>query len=88
MQVGNALEELEGKELKAATDATCSRILEALVMHAAPDDFARLMKALTDGQEWCMLAARYADVSHTYPLCHWSLPRHVAFQQPLIVKCQ
>ena len=85
--MGNALEELQGKELKAATDATCSRILEALVMHAAPHDFAQLMKALTDGQEWCKLAARCADMSYAHPLCQWflrclSLPRHAAFQQP------
>ena len=59
-QAGNALEEIQGKELKAATDATCSRILEALVMHAAADSFSTLMSALTDGQEWCKLSARQA----------------------------
>ena len=58
VQVGNALEELQGKELKAATDAACSRILEALIAHAAPDTFLGLMNALTDGQEWCKLSAR------------------------------
>ncbi len=58
VQVGNALEELQGKELKAATDAACSRILEALIAHAAPDAFLGLMNALTDGQEWCKLSAR------------------------------
>ena len=59
VQVGNALEELQGKELKAATDAACSRILEALISHAAPDAFLGLMNALTDGEEWCKLSARW-----------------------------
>lgn len=58
LQVGNALEELQGRELKAATDAACSRILEALIAHAAPDAFLGLMNALTNGQEWCKLSAR------------------------------
>ena len=71
-QAGNALEEIQGKELKAATDATCSRILEALVMHAAADSFSSLMSALTDGQEWCKLSARQATELSRHLITHSS----------------
>ncbi len=57
-QVGNVLEELSGKEVKVCTDATCSRILEAMIPSIGIEQMLPLLAAFAQGEEFCMLASR------------------------------
>ena len=57
-QVGNVLEELSGKEVKVCTDATCSRILEAMIPSIGDEQMLPLLAAFAQGEEFCMLASR------------------------------
>jgi len=45
--LNNVLEELEGKELRVAADAVCSRLLETLLAPAAPRHLIAFMEAFT-----------------------------------------
>jgi hypothetical protein len=59
-QVGNALEELSGKEVKVGSDPTCSRILEALIPKIDHEHLLLLLTALSQGEEFCHLSSRCA----------------------------
>jgi hypothetical protein len=56
--LGNVLEELEGKELRVAADAVCSRLLEALLAPAAPRHLIAFMGAFTAEDDLYKLAGR------------------------------
>lgn len=56
--LNNVLEELEGKELRVAADAVCSRLLEALLAHAGPRHLSAFMGAFTTADAMYKLAGR------------------------------
>lgn len=82
-QVGNALEELSGKEVKVGSDPTCSRILEALIPRIDHEHLLLLLTALSQGEEFCQLSSRCAvlvfmSMSEIHPLsCKDSLDGHL-----------
>ena len=59
VQVGNVLGETAGKEVKVCTDAVCSRILEALIPAAQPEQLIGFIDAFLAGQgeAFCELSA-------------------------------
>jgi len=57
---GNALGEASGRELSIATDAACSRALEALLPAAAPVAVAAFARALAQPDDYWELASRQA----------------------------
>jgi nucleolar protein 9 len=57
--LGNVLEELEGKELRVAADAVCSRLLEALLAPAAPRHLVAFLGAFTNADDMYKLAGRW-----------------------------
>lgn len=65
-QVGNVLEELSGKEVNVCTDATCSRILEALIPSIGEEQILPLLTAFAQGEEFCMLASRCSFLQMLY----------------------
>jgi hypothetical protein len=56
--LNNVLEELEGKELRVAADAACSRLLETLLAPAAPRHLIAFMGAFADEDAMYKLAGR------------------------------
>jgi hypothetical protein len=62
-QVGNALEELAGKEVKVSSDPTCSRILEALVPSMDAEHLLAFISPCAGADEFCTLSSR--SVHHT-----------------------
>jgi hypothetical protein len=69
--VTNVLEEASGKELQVATDAACSRVLEALLPHAEPSSLLRFFKAFSVDGKLLTLASKYG--LHCWFVDHWSL---------------
>jgi hypothetical protein len=61
--LNNVLEELEGKELRVAADAVCSRLLEALLAPASPRHLIAFMGAFTTEDDLYKLAGRYAGAA-------------------------
>lgn len=63
--VANALEEASGQECAVATDAACSRVLEALLPSAEPQQLAKFFQAVLKGEGLIAMASRYyAVVKH------------------------
>ncbi len=60
---GNALGEAGGRELSIATDAACSRALEALLPAAAPAAVVAFARALAQPDDYWELASRHAAYS-------------------------
>jgi nucleolar protein 9 len=56
--LNNVLDELEGKELRIAADAVCSRLLETLLAPAAPRHLISFLGAFTDEDDMYKLAGR------------------------------
>ncbi|KIY97090.1 puf protein [Monoraphidium neglectum] len=54
--LNNVLDELEGKELRIAADAVCSRLLETLLAPAAPRHLISFLGAFTDEDDMYKLA--------------------------------
>lgn len=57
--VANALEEASGQECAVATDAACSRVLEALLPSAEPQQLAKFFQAVLTGDGLIAMASRY-----------------------------
>jgi hypothetical protein len=57
-QITSALEEIDGKELKVATDAECSRILEFLIEGASRAHVLHLAERLTSRDTLFPLACK------------------------------
>ena len=75
-QVGNVLGEATGKEVKVCTDAVCSRILEALLPAAQPEQLMGFIGAFFagHGEAFCELSAGCGNPAYS-ALCHWP-PSH------------
>lgn len=56
--VANALEEASGQECAVATDAACSRVLEALLPSAQPQQLAKFFQAVLKGEGLMAMASR------------------------------
>ena len=61
--VANALEEASGQEGAVITDPTCSRILEALLPAAEPQQLIQFFEAVLRGQGLLHIASRYNEVT-------------------------
>ena len=59
--VANALEEASGQECAVATDAACSRVLEALLPAAEPHQLAKFFRAVLKGEGLMAMASRYTS---------------------------
>ena len=57
--VANALREASGQECAVATDAACSRVLEALLPLAEPQQLAEFLQAVLEGAGLMAMASRY-----------------------------
>lgn len=57
--VANALEEASGQECAVATDPACSRVLEALLPAAEPQQIAKFFQAVLKGEGLMAMASRY-----------------------------
>ncbi len=67
--VANALEEASGQECAVATDPACSRVLEALLPAAEPQQIAKFFQAVLKGEGLMTMASRcdhLQSVSHLY----------------------
>jgi len=67
--VANALEEASGQECAVATDPACSRVLEALLPAAEPQQIAKFFQAVLKGEGLMTMASRcdhLQSVSHSY----------------------
>ena len=67
--VANALEEASGQECAVATDPACSRVLEALLPAAEPQQIAKFFQAVLKGDGLMAMASRYdhlQSVSRSY----------------------
>jgi hypothetical protein len=60
LQVKNALEELEGKELKVATDVECSHYFETLLQFASPGDILAVLGRVGQRDTLFTVASKYA----------------------------
>ena len=60
--VANALKEASGQECAVATDAACSRVLEALLPSAEPQQLANFFRAVLKGDGLMALASRYCAI--------------------------
>ena len=60
--VANALEEASGQECAVATDAACSRVLEALLPCAEPQQLAKFFQAVLKGDGLMAMASRYCAI--------------------------
>ncbi len=77
--VANALEEASGQECAVATDPACSRVLEALLPAAEPQQIAKFFQAVLKNEGLMAMASRYdhlqsvlrsyQDFLSFYPLC-------------------
>jgi hypothetical protein len=63
--LANVLEELQGKELRIATDAATSRMLEALLASASASQLMQFLQAFTNEDELYKLAGGYAGLYGT-----------------------
>ena len=60
--LANVMEELQGKELRIATDAATSRMLEALLAGASARQLMQFLQAFTNEDELYKLAGGYATL--------------------------
>ena len=63
----NALSEAEGRQLSIATDAACSRALEALLPAAAPAAVASFARAMADPENYWELVSRCIESPQPTP---------------------
>jgi nucleolar protein 9 len=60
--VANVMEEIAGKEQKAAADPACSRHIEALLSIAQPAQLIAFLRSIMDTGGMFELAVRWVDV--------------------------
>ena len=82
--VANALEEASGQECAVATDPACSRVLEALLPAAEPQQIAKFFQAVLKGEGLMAMASRY-DHLHSVLLSFQDFPTRFPLCSPTCV---
>lgn len=70
IQVKNIVEEIEGKELRIATDVECSHHLETVINAATADDAAAILRRLSDSETLFTAASRWVSSLQTLHTAH------------------
>jgi hypothetical protein len=66
----NALGEARGKEAQVATDAACSRVVEALIPHASTQVLCIYLSQCVEGENLAVVCTRYGSHLHACIMLH------------------